>query len=156
MNNLFAKWYLNICATATGIFLAYYFGFIQLVWESDQTKITSVIAVLWFIATAMIWRFEFGYKARVHGKPVRFHTWSPERMKRVKFVSETCSVLGMIGTVIGFIIMAQTSGLADANSTEALKQAVHVMLAGFGVAMFTTLVGALAKLSIDSQIVTRS
>lgn len=155
---IFESWYLNMCATAVGLFAAWHFGLLNLIWDSDPTKLTSVIAVLWLFATVIIGKAELGSieKDPFTERKWRVHRWSERKMKNIKFISETCATLGMIGTVIGFILMTGNSGLTEAGSAVDIKNSVSAMLSGFGVAMFTTLVGAAAKLSIDSQIVSRS
>lgn len=150
------KWYLNICATLAGLVVAHHFGLLQLVWESDQTKMTSVIALVWLIST-FITGWEISKESKFQKKNDSELFYSDlipiRKVTLIKFFSETCAVLGMIGTILGFILMVNTSELGDATSTAALKQSIQTMLGGFGIAMFTTLVGAIAKLSIDSQIV---
>ena len=59
--------------------------------------------------------------------------------------------LGLLGTVIGFILMLQPiSGLND-TSPEELKLALSSMSAGMAVALYTTLTGLISSILLRIQ-----
>ena len=69
------------------------------------------------------------------------------------FVSESCLALGMIGTVIGFLLMLGTAfSDLDVTSSEALQAALASMAVGMSTALYTTLIGLVCSLIIKVQL----
>lgn len=67
------------------------------------------------------------------------------------FASDSLMKLGLLGTIIGFIIMlAPISGL-DPQNTSAVKTSMGVMSEGMAIAMYTTLAGLVASLMVKLQ-----
>lgn len=62
----------------------------------------------------------------------------------IQFVANTLILLGLIGTVVGFVIAV--SGLGDAiaggDNAERIKDVLGQIVNGMGIALFTTLVGS--------------
>lgn len=67
------------------------------------------------------------------------------------FASDTLMKLGLLGTIVGFIMMlAPVAGL-DANNRGALKSSMALMSDGMAVAMYTTLAGLVGSILIKIQ-----
>jgi hypothetical protein len=67
------------------------------------------------------------------------------------FASDTLMKLGLLGTIIGFIIMlAPITGL-DAADKVAMKSSMGLMSDGMAVAMYTTLAGLVGSILIRIQ-----
>ena len=127
------KWWLFFCVTITAATVIYYLGFFHVVWESDLTKLSFVIIVL-FVLTSIA---------------IGFKTWKSKtkqltdfELDTLWFTSESMLTLGMIGTVAGFILMlGESFGSIDASNPETLKSALATMAVGMSTALYTTLIG---------------
>ena len=68
------------------------------------------------------------------------------------FASDTLMKLGLLGTIIGFIIMlAPIAGLDAADSTL-LKSSMGLMSDGMAVAMYTTLAGLVGSILLKASV----
>ena len=116
-------------------------GIFHVILVSDPTFISFFIILVWFLYSPVI-----GYDAYLAGKNKQLG----QKLNRHNFVSEACQGLGLLGTVIGFIIMLSVgTQLSTGNAVEILNQ----MLVGSATAMWTTLTGIIASLFIRWQYV---
>ena len=67
------------------------------------------------------------------------------------FASDTLMKLGLIGTVIGFIIMLAPIAGLDAGNSASIKTSMGLMSDGMAVAMYTTLTGLVGSILIRIQ-----
>jgi hypothetical protein len=115
------------------------------IWEMDKTKISFLIMVLYLLGTlyvgARIYRKESG--AQID------HT----KTNGIWFVAEQFLSLGLIGTVIGFIIMLTSIFSVDLSDTGNYSLLITNMLVGMGTALWTTLTGLIASMMLKNQIV---
>src|ERR1700744_278905 len=67
------------------------------------------------------------------------------------FVSDTLMKLGLLGTIIGFIIMLAPIAGLDAADKVAMKSSMGLMSDGMAVAMYTTLAGLVGSILVRIQ-----
>ena len=67
------------------------------------------------------------------------------------FVSDTLMKLGLLGTIIGFIIMLAPIAGLDAADKVAMKSSMGLMSGGMAVAMYTTLAGLVGSILVRIQ-----
>ncbi len=67
------------------------------------------------------------------------------------FASDTLMKLGLLGTIIGFIIMLAPIAGLDAADKVAMKSSMGLMSDGMAVAMYTTLAGLVGSILIKIQ-----
>jgi len=67
------------------------------------------------------------------------------------FVSDTLMKLGLLGTIIGFIIMLAPIAGLDAADKVAMRSSMGLMSDGMAVAMYTTLAGLVGSILIRIQ-----
>jgi hypothetical protein len=67
------------------------------------------------------------------------------------FLSDTLMKLGLLGTIIGFIIMLAPIAGLDASNKEMMKTSMGVMSEGMAVAMYTTLAGLVGSILLKTQ-----
>jgi hypothetical protein len=67
------------------------------------------------------------------------------------FVSDTLMKLGLLGTIIGFIIMLAPIATLDAADKTAMKTSMGLMSDGMAVAMYTTLTGLIGSILVQTQ-----
>ena len=67
------------------------------------------------------------------------------------FASDTLMKLGLLGTIIGFIIMLAPIATLDASDKAAMKSSMGLMSDGMAVAMYTTLAGLVGSILVRIQ-----
>jgi MotA/TolQ/ExbB proton channel family len=67
------------------------------------------------------------------------------------FASDTLMKLGLLGTIIGFIIMLAPIATLDAADKVAMKSSMVLMSDGMAVAMYTTLAGLVGSILVKIQ-----
>jgi len=67
------------------------------------------------------------------------------------FMSDTLMKLGLLGTIIGFIIMLAPIAGLDASDKATMKTSMGVMSDGMAVAMYTTLAGLVGSILLKLQ-----
>ena len=67
------------------------------------------------------------------------------------FASDTLMKLGLLGTIIGFIIMLAPIAGLDASDRSLMKSSMGLMGDGMAVAMYTTLVGLVSSILLKVQ-----
>ena len=71
------------------------------------------------------------------------------KINLIKFISNTLVILGLIGTVIGFIIaLSGVDGSVSSNPEEVSKM-VSTLIQGMSVALYTTLVGSICSVWLN-------
>ena len=67
------------------------------------------------------------------------------------FASDTLMKLGLLGTIIGFIIMLAPIAGLDAGDRALMKSSMGLMSGGMAVAMYTTLAGLVGSILLKFQ-----
>ena len=138
MNTRFMIWWLAAVIQIIGVGVAIGFGAIDFLLVADQTYLSFVTTALWIIGTIAIgytaWRKDNDYDT----------PW---------FIAESCISVGMIGTLIGFMLMLSSSlGNVDPSNIESMKQVISDMATGMSTALVTTLSGLVFSLFLKIQI----
>ncbi len=159
------------------IFVLYSQGFLTNAIKADVTNMILVIIVLFFIGfvSATIKTFwiskelnsvsddkitdslsyEYLSKVKKLDASSRNNLASSIRIKistkinHIKFISNTLVILGLIGTVIGFIIaLSGVDGTISSNPEEVSKM-VTTLIQGMSVALYTTLAGSICSVWLN-------
>ncbi len=139
------KWWLIACLTMLGIGICVYFNLHINLYESDITKISYLIIIV-FVCTS-IW---IGNKTYLVDRLQDYN----QRADVGWFIAESCLALGMVGTVTGFLIMLGTAfSNIDVTNSATLQQALSEMAVGMSTALYTTLIGLVCSLIIKVQLV---
>jgi len=154
-------------------------GLLAVVLEGDKSQISTVIACLWVISSIywlylskiisdernsfenmefknkklLVSRF-FNSLKKNEDKDVLINAFESEFEKKISYgvvASDVALKLGLLGTIIGFILMLKP--IADLNSTspEDLKMALSSMSSGMAVALYTTLTGLIVSTLLRIQ-----
>ena len=154
-------------------------GLLAVVLEGDKSQISTVIGCLWIISSIywlylskiisdernsfenmefknkklLVSRF-FNSLEKNEDKDVLISAFESEFEKKISYgvvASDVALKLGLLGTIIGFILMLKP--IADLNSTspEDLKMALSSMSSGMAVALYTTLTGLIVSTLLRIQ-----
>lgn len=139
MTKRFMYWWLVTVIEAILLGITVYFGSLEFLWETDVTKLSFLVIALWIGTSAVI-----GYTG--YCKKTNFDTpW---------FIAESCMTIGMVGTVIGFMLMLGSSfAEIDPGNIDSMRQVIIDMAAGMSTALLTTLTGLIASLFLKVQVV---
>ena len=138
------------CTQFALVTVAYHFGFFQHLYREDTTRIGFFILGLLLLTTLWLGKKVYSFKNNWVGGEEAIESVSPGW-----FLAETCLVLGLIGTVTGFILMLGTAFTElDVTNIVSVQGALVKMSLGMSTALYTTLVGLISSLAIKIQLVT--
>ena len=130
-------------------------GLIGLLLAGDRSGISYLIAGIWLVLT-LRWLWLLRWVQRQYDLPTDFHTDHREAilarwLNHGWFAADSVLKLGLLGTIIGFILMlAPISNLSGYDATS-IQSALGEMSAGMAVALYTTLTGLVANLLLRLQ-----
>ena len=136
----FLYWWLIVCAVGTLSYITHSMGWLVPVYTNDLTYITFLITAVTIFTTLSL-----GYKFKVPDADTVDVEW---------FVSDVVLTLGMLGTIIGFMIMLQgTFSSIEFNDANSIRLALSSMSQGLFTALNTTLVGLVSSIILKVQLV---
>ena len=140
MTKTFLQWWLFFVLQLIILGASYIYKVHIYILNNDQTYISFILIAIW-LATSM----RIGYKL------LKKITTSNERYW---FVAETCMAIGMMGTVLGFILMLGSSDLGsiDPSDVEGMKNVIGHLARGMATALLTTLTGLIVSVSLRTQL----
>lgn len=141
MTKNFMIWWLIAVIGFIAVGIGAYIDGLDYLLSVDATKISIAIIAIMLLTTLHV-----GYKIYQGSKD--FDTaW---------FIAESCMSLGMIGTMLGFMMMLRDSlGNINPQDVSAMQNLIGNMAYGMSTALVTTLAGLVASLFIKIQIVTQ-
>ncbi len=135
----FLRWWLMFTSLCVGAYIALSNGLIQRFLEVDLTNISLVILGIFTLFTIIT-----GIDTYRVEKPGAFKGVC-DRAKVGWFFSDALMTIGMLGTVVGFIMMLE-------GDITAAKTALASMSKGMGVALYTTAAGVACGLLLKIQL----
>lgn len=122
-------------------------GYVPLVLAGDPTGISLGIIGLFIITglatVGQAWKVSRDKNAFSEGRLTsKAKAKRAIKLKRIMRAGHIMALLGIIGTVTGFIIAFAGTDMAAMNSAADVSAGVFTMLKGMGVALYTTLVGS--------------
>ena len=150
INRILLKWWFLFCTQIALSTVAYHFGFFHHLYREDTTRIGFFILGILIVTSLWIGKKIFSFKNNWEGSEAAIKDFSPGW-----FIAESCLVLGLIGTVTGFILMLGTAFTElDVTNITSVQNALIKMSLGMSTALYTTLVGLISSLIIKIQLVT--
>ena len=152
---------------------------LSVILEGDKSHISKVIGLLWLLTSSywlflsknisnekdsfdnlnfdnknlLVARFFNGLKAG-ENKDVLLRALESDLEKKLSYgliAAEISLKLGLLGTIIGFILMLQPIASLDDTSADNLKIALSSMSSGMAVALYTTLSGLIVNTLLRVQ-----
>ena len=139
-NSILLRWWFLFCTQIALGTVAYHFNFFHHLYREDTTRIGFFILGILVLTTLWLGK-------KIYSQSKDFSAgW---------FIAESCLVLGLIGTVTGFILMLGTAFTElDVTNITSVHNALIKMSLGMSTALYTTLVGLISSLVIKIQLVT--
>ena len=140
MTRAFLQWWLFFVLQIIILGASYVYELHLYILNNDQTYISFVLIGIWLLTSMRI-----GYKLKKEITTSNEKFW---------FIAETCMAIGMMGTVLGFILMLGGSNLAsiDPTDVEGMKNVIGQLASGMATALLTTLTGLIVSVSLRTQL----
>jgi len=139
----FLLWWVQVVSICFASFFIYTFNWFEALYNSDQTKISFLIIIVFVIAS--ITTGYLSYKKTINFEKLSNYVW---------FSSETMVTLGLIGTVAGFLLMLSSAfDNLDVKNVENVQEVITDMSLGMSTALCTTLVGLVCSVLTKIQMV---
>ena len=149
VKSILLRWWFLFCTQIALSAVAYHFGFFHHLYREDTTRIGFVILGILLITTLWLGKKVYSLKTKWFGPDEAINQFSAGW-----FIAESCLVLGLIGTVTGFILMLGTAFTElDVSNITSVQNALVKMSLGMSTALYTTLVGLISSLVIKIQLV---
>ena len=143
---VFLRWWLMFCLFGIGAAVLQKFGLFVQMWEIDASKLSFLILAIFTGMSSFV-----GYLTYRNWKQLPIKT---SHIEFCWFAASKLTTIGMIGTVIGFLMML---GLAfqdlNVEDVASVQTAIKFMALGMSTALVTTLVGLVAGLLLELQLV---
>jgi hypothetical protein len=138
----------NLCMWAATIFATLQ-GWMPMIYAGDASGISYIISALFLVVLAS--SFRQAHKISKDKDAVKAGTSTSldgrKRLSKITHIdkaAEMMSLLGIIGTIVGFIIAFHGLDASALIGAESVGQNIAQLMTGMGVALYTTLIGALA------------
>ena len=140
MTRAFLQWWLFFVLQIIILGASYVYELHLYILNNDQTYISFILIAIWLLTSMRI-----GYKLKKEITTSNEKFW---------FIAETCMAIGMMGTVLGFILMLGGSNLAsiDPTDVEGMKNVIGQLASGMATALLTTLTGLIVSVSLRTQL----
>ena len=148
--SILLRWWFLFCTQFALTTVAYHFGFFSHLYREDTTRIGFFILGILLLTTLWVGKKTYSLKKNSQNPGEAINEFSSGWG-----VAESCLVLGLIGTVTGFILMLGTAFTElDVTNVVSVQGALVKMSLGMSTALYTTLVGLISSLAIKIQLVT--
>ncbi len=152
-HGLFLKWWLFIVAIVVGEVYIFGQGGLAALWELDDTKLSFLLIAIFSIMS--VW---CGYKTWRVSKFLDTDESDQYLVEKIDhlievgwFASDLCLTIGMIGTVIGFIMMLANFSTIDVSNIKTIEDMIKGLGSGMSTALYTTLVGLVCSALLKIQ-----
>lgn len=140
----FSEWCVLFLIQISSIGVCYYFDLVEWIWNNDKTKLSFLVLLIWLVMTirAGILAIRYDKMHDLNGGFVKNRTKErlDAKMESGWFASDQCLSIGMLGTVIGFLLMMGSISTATAD-VSAIQEMLKTMSSGMATALITTAVG---------------
>lgn len=148
----FFIWFVLTGVLGTVTYWLYEFGVINSILDVDATKLTTVIGALFILSH--FWIGIMTFKGMT--KDYYYGSGRYDKSYRVNsFISNQLPQLGLLGTVIGFILfvfaLLNNAG-ATLDSVDAINQMILDISSAMGTALYTTVAGLIGAMLIRLQL----
>lgn len=133
---------------AVGIVIAQIAGVYNMIYEADYTMLSFAIMGLAILMTGRC-----GYLTFLASR-----TTDPDKLQSLDISKEAgwmsatwCARIGLVGTVIGFIMMLGGLRGVDFTDVTSTQKVISSMSVGIGVALWTTLIGQICSIILTLQ-----
>lgn len=145
--NYFLRWWLIALVVAVIAFWGWYAGIFELMYLYDHSKLTFVTLAVFLYSSVVIGISTYKVTDENFNEEVQ-----KERQEFGWFTAELCMALGLLGTVIGFIIMMNADITSfTAADPASVQRLIGIISSSMGTAFYTTAVGLTTSILLKLQ-----
>ena len=152
-HTLFLKWWLFISAVMAGATYLYFTDMFALLWNKDATKLSYVLLLLFVFMS--VWCGYKTWRLSVFLDSNKTEKYIIEKIEHLMevgwFTSDLCLSIGMMGTVIGFIMMLSGFSNVNVEDLSSVQGMIKGLGAGMSTALYTTLTGLVCSALLKIQ-----
>ena len=130
-----------------GGYLLFDRGLVGVLLEGDKSRLSWLILAIWLGMSAR-WLFLL---RRMEGPAAIAEEDMMRWLNHGWFAADSVLKIGLLGTIIGFILMLAPIGELTSFDATSLQSALAAMSAGMAVALYTTLTGLIANILLRFQ-----
>ena len=144
----FWKWWTTIVLVVLGFLTSeFYLSVIDFFIEVDQTRISLLISSIFLMVNIVLGYYS--YHLQFSKKKIE-----EQNLQSLWFFSDVVMSIGMVGTLIGFLVVLTTVFAdIDTSSADAMKQVIGNLANGMGIALTTSLCGLISSIIIKFQLI---
>ncbi len=149
MKILFLKWWLFFALMAVGSFIAFQLGIFHEIWDKDVTKLSAIILIMFTLVSLVIGAKTYEL-SKIIDSPCTQKTC--DKIQKIEYVeefgwfaSDMFMNVGMIGTIIGFIMMLSAFEALSISDPKSIQDFLHSLGTGLSTALYTTLTGLISS-----------
>jgi len=136
----FLKWWLTFTLIVIGFVFCAYMGVIKNIYEKDASYLSIATIIIFAIVSVFIGNNIFLICKK--DKPSKEELESFSRKEEIGwFVSELCLNLGMLGTIVGFVMMLSGFEGLEISNQKSIQGLLSELGKSMATALYTTLVG---------------
>ena len=141
----FLRWWVIIAGVITGIGFLIVYDCINYINDSDVTKLSFVIFALFAHSTLQVGMSTYKRDKHIYDNHINLNI--------PRFMVGIMTKLGMLGTVIGFILMLSTClNNVSFQNAQSMQAVIGSMSSGMSTALVTTAAGLICSLILQLQI----
>lgn len=143
----FWKWWTVFVLTVfLAAFAEFQVGISHYLLTVDVTYLSVFILLMFLLCNGFISYFSF---------LVQFYSTkiSEQSLKPLWFISDAMLSIGMVGTLVGFMMVLGNAFNIDTASAEQMKKVIAEVASGISVALITTLTGLVCSILLKVQLV---
>ena len=152
-HQLFLRWWLFITGVVAAMIYMATQGLFVTVWQNDATKLSFLLLGLFTIMSGWC-----GYKTWTLSKFIDEGQDEPHLIDRIErlmevgwFTSDLCLTIGMVGTVVGFIMMLSGFTKVDVSDVNTVQELIKSLGIGMSTALYSTLTGLICSALLKIQ-----
>lgn len=152
-HTLFLKWWLLFVATLIGLTLVAMSGGLVVLWEQDSTKLSFVLMGIFMGMSTWCGMKTWRLSRFIDSSDEDEHIVAKiEGLMEVGwFTSDLCLSIGMMGTVIGFVMMLSGLAQVDVSDINTVQGLIKNLGGGMSTALYSTLVGLICSSLLKIQ-----
>ena len=140
---LFLRWWLGFVVITIASIVLYRLNVFSEIYEKDSSYLSWLILAVFFYMTIWCgnkcWHVEKFFEGSICSEDIKGKIVRNQEIGW--FMSDLCLSIGMIGTVVGFIMMLGGFTKIDVANPDSIKNTISTMASGMATALYTTLVG---------------
>jgi hypothetical protein len=152
-HKIFLRWWLFISILSAALAYGFNTGAFHTLWDIDFTKISFLIIGLLALSSIFCGRIAWRLSSYLNQK-----NYDINLVKDIErdvdaswFVSDLFFTIGMVGTVIGFIVMLSGFDSIDFSNPDTTRQMISSLGSGMSTALYTTLTGLVCSVLLKIQ-----